>query len=330
MAETAPARVTCPTCGSAYRWAAELVGRKFACKCGAVLRMPADASRPATVERGATTRAAAAKAPASTEAGTIPLGPSLAASGRCPSCGLNVKTGAVICLNCGFSLTQGKKLTTAVVEDADDADAEPGAAASPGAKPRAARTLTDGTKSLEDRIARQREERAVLDAQQMASYRFMEFKLPLILMAVGLLVVFGGGVYFSGSPLWGVVIGAALLGFELIVMLPLLLIAVFMAAKVGGISYGSLWTALLKLASICTGPGAVADVVLMIILPFFALNLFAVFGIVFSVYMIFLGPPLSKMFDLDMNETIVTVGAVIVVRGMILVFGLMALMSMLV
>lgn len=328
MAENAPARVNCPTCGSAYRWAAELVGRKFGCKCGSVLRMPADALQPATLERAPTTRAGPAPARASAPA-EIPLAPSLAESGRCPSCGLNVKAGAVICLNCGFSLKQGRKLTTAVVADEDGDAVEAAEAHSPGAKPRPKRALTGGTASMEGRIARQREERAIEDARQMASYRFMELTLPLILMSVGLVVVFGGGVYFTGSFLWGMVAGAALLAFELIVMLPLLLIAVFMAAKVGGISFGSLWTALLKLASICTGPGAVADVVLMIILPFFALNLFAVFGIVFAVYMIFLGPPLSKMFDLDMNETILTVGAVIVVRGMILVFGLMALMSML-
>lgn len=43
MAEQEVARFNCPTCQAGYRWKPETAGKRIQCKCGAVLRVPAQA-----------------------------------------------------------------------------------------------------------------------------------------------------------------------------------------------------------------------------------------------------------------------------------------------
>lgn len=49
---------------------------------------------------------------------------------RCPSCGNALRPGAVICVNCGYNLKEGRKLTTEIKDEpaesepSDDKDAK--------------------------------------------------------------------------------------------------------------------------------------------------------------------------------------------------------------
>ena len=122
-------RFNCPTCGKSYRWKPEMAGRSAKCGCGGKLVVPGE--RPATVP-ASTTDAPTAK-------------PQAASS--CPSCAKPLVTGAVLCVNCGYNLKTGQKLSAAVVvvdteddgdedDDEDSADDEPaGGAPATGAAP---------------------------------------------------------------------------------------------------------------------------------------------------------------------------------------------------
>jgi hypothetical protein len=69
----------------------------------------------------------------------------------------------------------------------------------------------------------------------------------------------------------------------------LMMIGVFLAAKIRGIQIGSFWTAALKLAAISVAPGAVGDLLLpiAILVPFF--GELAVLGVHFVLYFALLG-----------------------------------------
>jgi hypothetical protein len=218
--------------------------------------------------------------------------------GRCPSCGLAVPTGAVLCLNCGYNLAKGKKLTTAVgvVEATDEIVRTPASVLS-GA----------------DRVLREIQRREELEREALRQHRIVEWVLPLILLAIGppSLVVAG----FVLMKTWQDALLAAgfLAAVELVLMVPVLLISLLLAAYFGGISFGSLWSALLKAAALSLGPGAIADVVVMYVLTF---GFFVGGMAVFVVYTFFLGPPMAFLFDLDFQETRITIGFVTIVRAL--------------
>ena len=79
------ARFNCPTCRTSYKWAAEAAGPKTRCKCGAVLRAPA---QPGGFAELADKPAAAAAPSASAGPQQTPLrsrSRSEALSSRCPT-----------------------------------------------------------------------------------------------------------------------------------------------------------------------------------------------------------------------------------------------------
>ena len=110
-------------------------------------------------------------------------------------------------------------------------------------------------------------------------------------------------------------------------MMPLLLLSVFIVARIGGIGFGPLPTAVLKLAAICIGPGTVADLLMLIVMPILAMSMAGFFGVV-AVYMLFLGLPMAKLFDLDTHEASITVAIAIIIRAVMLIFGVSVVWSM--
>lgn len=79
----------------------------------------------------------------------------------------------------------------------------------------------------------------------------------------------------------------------------LMMIGVFLAAKIRGVQIGSFWTAALKLAAISVAPAAVGDLVapIAILVPFF--GGLAVLGVQFVLYFALLG----ALFDLEESDT---------------------------
>ncbi|MFK7789904.1 MAG: hypothetical protein AB8C95_10495 [Phycisphaeraceae bacterium] len=107
-------RVTCPGCDKGYRWQASLIGRRVPCKqCGTEFRVP-DAPgigithQPDSIAEDGTYDLdfdAVADMPASPANHAVP-----ATNGKCPSCNSPVREGAMLCLNCGFNMAEGKKI----------------------------------------------------------------------------------------------------------------------------------------------------------------------------------------------------------------------------
>ena len=110
-------------------------------------------------------------------------------------------------------------------------------------------------------------------------------------------------------------------------MMPLLLLAVFLAARIGGIGFGPLPTAVLKLAAVCLGPGTVADLLMIPIMSIIAMSMFTGMFVVFALYLFFIGLPMARLFDLDMHEASITVAVAIVIRTVALIFGISVVVS---
>ena len=116
-------RFSCPTCGKSYRWKPEFAGRSAKCACGAKLVVPAQAPSASSAADIALTpesnRAAAA------QRATPPSQPAAAAAdSKCPSCSAAIASGAILCVNCGYNLKTGKKLSAVVVETDGENEAE--------------------------------------------------------------------------------------------------------------------------------------------------------------------------------------------------------------
>ena len=152
MSETATAKFSCPSCGRQFSWKAELAGRSARCKCGATIKVPAEPlPTPAAPARPARAAAAAPAAddgnpldssdfshaePAPTAARgggrAAASAPAADAALRCPSCSGAMLPGAVICVNCGFNLKTGKRMSTLMGGPDADAPPAPAAPAAPG------------------------------------------------------------------------------------------------------------------------------------------------------------------------------------------------------
>src|SRR5688572_22394864 len=89
----------------------ELAGRRVKCpKCGEVLIVP----RPEPVPTAKAIAISAATPPAQVESHVVAPEPTPPAKKQaCPSCQAALPPDAVLCVQCGFHLLQGKRLTTA-------------------------------------------------------------------------------------------------------------------------------------------------------------------------------------------------------------------------
>lgn len=119
-----PIKVSC-SCGQSFKAKDELAGKRVRCpKCQNPLTIPA--ATIATPELDDFALAPAAEVPKYN-----PLEDLLAEEGvksvvagpTCPSCGEGISPSAILCVQCGFNLTTGEKITTSHFDDDDDDEA---------------------------------------------------------------------------------------------------------------------------------------------------------------------------------------------------------------
>ncbi|MEP7367827.1 MAG: hypothetical protein ABI972_31585 [Acidobacteriota bacterium] len=107
-ASTQP-KFDCRACGRQFAWRAELAGKSAKCACGAMVKVPAKPPRAAGAEDGGI----------SYDLDAAPASP----ANKCRACGQALEAGAVLCVHCGFNQKTGRKMSTTV--GGDDEDAKP-------------------------------------------------------------------------------------------------------------------------------------------------------------------------------------------------------------
>jgi hypothetical protein len=148
----------------------------------------------------------------------------------------------------------------------------------------------------------------------------IDLKLPLILIASGVLVQFLAGWWSGSYGGQGAAESLMAVGIDLFAGTVVMLIAVLIAVKYRGIRIGRFWTAVLKLSAVAIAPSA-AMTLLNVSLQFFPMGWIVAFALAFCFYFALLG----VFFDLDESETWYCVSVIFIVKVAV-VLGLWALM----
>jgi hypothetical protein len=222
MAESFQPAVVCPECARRHRWSAAFAGRRVACPCGKIFRMPAGAA----AGRGGRARPRAAAAPQQNDSDRdLPI------------------------LEADDSAEEASDAYDVAVEPQPvrerKAPVTPLLAVGDVPPPR---TATE--RALAER------------ADEVRVSPFVEYMLPWLLTAVGIAFTLSvWGLFFSRS-FAGLGVGAVVVAVQLLVFLPLALGAVSLGARMFDLGFGSLGQLLLKLVAITLGTGAFADALL--------------------------------------------------------------------
>lgn len=135
--------IQCGQCGQKYAWKPEMAGRPVRCKCGQRIDIPPE---PHTRDTPADDQTyALAEEVHARHSGSGPLqqsvpalaGDTLGSQDKCPECKNPLEPGVLICLNCGFNLKTGRRLTSRPISTP----------APPPPKP-SANTLADATSMI--------------------------------------------------------------------------------------------------------------------------------------------------------------------------------------
>jgi|GEM_PF-6388654 len=234
---------SCPQCSAELRWSQETAGVEVRCaSCTSVVRVP---DLPASNEP---VESYDLDLDNDTETSTHDLVDDLPASvnhgGKCPKCNCKLADNVVICMNCGIDLRTGQAIST--IQQADS-DSDTSNAPKPGAP------IAPVTKAA--KRAAQREAAAAALANE---HHRKEFKVPLILSGIGLMLALCNAFLFTpfvastlDLPVMPeIVIYWIKFVVNLLVSVPTLLISLFIIARIFGAAYGELVTALLKLVAI--------------------------------------------------------------------------------
>ncbi|MBI1337607.1 MAG: hypothetical protein GC164_11665 [Phycisphaera sp.] len=189
-----------------------------------------------------------------------------------------------------------------------------------GPVPAVALPTVSNTSTLTEDIVRKRiEDQERLEAKMLRVHRIREYVAPPILLAFGLLAVIVVGQTLTKPWYMGLAVSGLLVAIQLVLMLPMLLMSIMLCARWFGLGFGSFFTALVKLTGVSVGPGAVADVVLILILPLFLLSgsMIAMAGAVIAIYALFLGTPIKLLFDLEWDEVGYVICVVVIVRTVV-------------
>lgn len=237
---------------------------------------------------------------------------------KCPACNLSMKASAVVCINCGFDQNEGGKIKTKVIKPTVDEDGAASKANTQKSSKQTGPSLpdidtlppddddSDVARRYRSTIAERLRDRED-DARDS---KFADLYLPLIFFAVG-----GGFLFWQGMEQdWSVAKSLANIGIDLLVKVPLIVLAVFGAAKYMDISFGPLGKAIFKLAAIGIGPMALADL-LMLMIAAATMGYGIILGLCF--YIILAGIPLAYMFDLDYPDTSFTLLCICLIRFLI-------------
>ncbi|MEM6332097.1 MAG: zinc ribbon domain-containing protein [Planctomycetota bacterium] len=240
-------------------------GRKVACKgCGAVIRVPASGGlmaelirKPEPVASGDSEMGYALADPDQEPASVAAVAGVTADGGKCPSCNAKLKPGAVVCMNCGFNLQTGEKLSTSV-----------GAAPTGGGGAAAAPAVGAATLNRAVFDTRSKVDDAAMDEDLARETQWKYLYTPLILIGVGLVWILLNAVVLGpmaietnafvlaqgGATSYDRVQGIlfVLLDFlvRLVISVPLMLGALFIVASLFGTSFGTLGSAMLRLLAV--------------------------------------------------------------------------------
>lgn len=128
---------------------------------------------------------------------------------------------------------------------------------------------------------------------------------PIILIVLGTIAQFAAGLHFGGSPGRA----AAMVGFDFVMDVGVMLVGIVMAANMLSVSFGSTPTAILKLGAIALAPGGVTSLILWGLGFGTAPHVFAwVVSLGFAVSLFW------SLFDLDPSEVWTTVVIVYGIR----------------
>lgn len=331
MAESSP-KIACPNCGKEYRWKPQLAGKKTQCSgCQQKLRIPARPTDPVEAiggllkdqsheSEGAYELAlpddhddAHMDANAGRKGGqrsTPPPAPRNLTN--CPACNSKLKPGAVICINCGFHVAEGKKISTDVAKGA--------VAVEEGDAPAAAMPDLGAYAKASQRVALDLEAEA---ARNAAPNPLMNIWLPVLFIVAGIAMTFMQRMLNPISD-YALAEAAVVTGIQLAISVPFMLFVAVMVSKLMDTSFGPLGVGVLKLTAIAMGPLPVADYLLSYV-PLFG---FVSFFIVIAVYVIVCGPFLYWFFDLDFNEIFATLALIIVLRMLLTLFLIVFLLGL--
>lgn len=174
MPDPSNQRVTCPSCGHAYRWQPAAAGRTVSCKkCDASFIVPDQPGPglsldPKPEQDDGTYELDIKDEPTRSVADAAPPQPARINEGKCPVCNAKLREGAVICMTCGFNLQEGKKVTTDVASEPTDKD--------------------ESTPEPELTKQQKRDLERAQDAT--AQHLWQDYKLPLILAVAGIVLAF--------------------------------------------------------------------------------------------------------------------------------------------
>lgn len=310
----------CPHCRKRFQWSPKIADRKAQCpSCAKRIRIPMVPGRIAeAIDPLPETHVEQPQADSDTydldltgvdesvvEPPPTAAQQAAAQTGRCPACNQSINPDAVLCVKCGYNLKKGKRLQTSVADD----DA-------PGAQPD--NLPGSSIPSIgSSPIARALEERK--DEYQPS--KIMDLWLPIAFIVAGLAAtIFGTRMFEDVLAVevgWfpRVLIG---LGVQLILVVPIMVFAATITVQLMGASFGPLMTGVLKFTAIAMGPLAVADALLLVMIPLaMALSMTATGAIYVTVYVVFCAPFLFLLFDLEYIEVMLTTALIIGLRLML-------------
>jgi hypothetical protein len=191
-----------------------------------------------------------------------------------------MKPAAVVCLNCGFDLQSGDKLTTTLATPSPDGPQPEADRPAPAATttPRIhtdtlARVTLDGRSRIDD---------AALDAELLKANRWKNWQLPLIVLGVSLLLTLVNVLAlapFDPRDIGPLFHGLWAIG-RFLFFTPFAVVSLFLIAALFGTSFGRLDMALLKVLTLLLFTGAIDDSVNLLLQ-------IATGGVPFGISMIF-------------------------------------------
>ncbi len=135
MAESSTPLISCPNCGKLFKWKPKLAGHKVTCTgCQQPLRMPKSGDGKFEAIGGLLkdkkdlkklneeSHGAYELSLSDSDVEDVHMDPNAGRVGgkggpsptHCPNCNSKLKPGAVLCINCGYNLAEGKKINTAM------------------------------------------------------------------------------------------------------------------------------------------------------------------------------------------------------------------------
>ncbi len=315
-----PHALACPGCLKRFAWTPKLAGRRVTCHCGQKFVAP-DAPGGPVVPIYETGPKAPEKSkrppretydlasdddppPRKTKADT----PKPRHDGKCPGCNAPLKPDAVVCVRCGFNVTEGQRIKTDVAKDAppptEEAVPEARASDAPGPDP-----LAFGSSPIARALAAREDELKPSRARE----RYVPTAM-ISLACLGLPVVSWWGTKSLGEAAWHLLQNAG------VALLSTLAIFGALAASLNFItlSLGNFRSTLLKIIAVGMLGSLAADLATILIIPMVvdavvmgvmaAMVVMGLVCIAITLNVIFVGLPMLYLFELDFPET----GAVLI------------------